>query len=152
LLIDLNSRDLKTPFIRMIVEKWKKEVLQENLLEEDLEYIEETRINISNYFYKQVNNYVLERMKTEFKAKYLGDNRFEIFWKEKKYEFRIIERDEILLLTLPSDKLIIEINKEFVVEEMEISISSLAFIKILTDYIRINYERTTEYKLKSIYN
>jgi hypothetical protein len=154
LLLDLSSQNLNTPFLKMITKEWKEETQQEALSPRDLEYIELVRGSLIDHYLQRVFQDAIGKMNREFNAKYLGDRRYELFWRERKYEITFTGRKKRLHIPqyIPSNKLYLnDIKLNLFEKEAGMLLSTLTIAKITSYYLWILYKQTTEYKLSSLY-
>jgi hypothetical protein len=154
LTINTNSENLDTPFLQMIVEKWKEQTKKEGLSFEDRDYIERIRYCVSVHFYTQLSYLVQKRMELECEAKYLGGLLFEIYWREQRYEVKLEKFKDKMWVPeeLPLNKLFLEdIKLRLCENEIDISLSILLISRFTFIYLSKIYEQTPEYKLKNIY-
>lgn len=154
LAIDTNSENLNTPFLQIIVKKWKEKTQKKIFSLEDKLYVKRIRYNITLHFNNQLSILVQKKMELEFEVKYLGSLLFEIHWKEQRYEVKLAKFKEKIWVpeNIPSNKIFLEDIKINLCEnEMNFSLSTLSLARIAFLYLSKIYKQTSEYKLKNMY-
>jgi antitoxin component HigA of HigAB toxin-antitoxin module len=153
LTIDTDSKDLNTPFLQIIIEKWRKEFGQEHLSSEDIRHIESIRERIDNHFRTLIFAEIQKMMESQFETRYLNGMCFEICWRKQKYEFKIVEHGNYIRI-----KEMDKINRTFLSElkyeiedELDVTLTRISIKRNLSIYLETLYKKTMEYKLKSIY-
>jgi hypothetical protein len=149
LVIENSLSNKELPFVKMIFFKWEKETEGKELLNQidEFHYKNDIRRDIKNFFLKEIQNKILEKMNNSFETTYLGMSRFKIVWEGKKF---VINKEK-LFMEEPSKNLFESLKINFT-ENLNILIYDTSLKIILRAYLLEIYEKTTEYKLKNMYN